>query len=77
MLEGVAGIYQPLPSVSVIKIEWNAVTDERLPLQDHLVKCPTSVYEGKSSGACHGFQMIFSTKDANNSARCNNPPEHG
>lgn len=31
---------------------------------------------GKSCGACHGFQMAFSTRDANNCERCHKPPEY-
>ncbi len=30
---------------------------------------------GKSCGACHGFQMAFSTRDAGNCERCHKPPE--
>jgi c(7)-type cytochrome triheme protein len=30
---------------------------------------------GKSCGACHGFQMAFSTRDASNCERCHKPPE--
>lgn len=31
---------------------------------------------GKSCGACHGFQMAFSTRDASNCERCHKPPEY-
>ncbi len=31
---------------------------------------------GKSCGACHGFQMAFSTRDANNCEKCHKPPEY-
>jgi len=32
--------------------------------------------QGKSCGACHGFQMAFSTRDANSCERCHKPPEY-
>lgn len=31
---------------------------------------------GKSCGACHGFQMAFSTRDAANCERCHRPAEY-
>lgn len=31
---------------------------------------------GKSCGACHGLQMVFSTRDPANCERCHKPPEY-
>jgi c(7)-type cytochrome triheme protein len=52
----------------------------------HYKIVPASIYKkpvtmrdmdkGKSCGACHGFQMAFSTRDAASCERCHRPPEY-